>query len=129
MLLKIRQNFSSVPEQVRYQLQLIGGCVTQASKSLAGTAPAPTVKALFGANTQFEAQSDFKLSHFLLLATPIARNIKNKNISINIKLNINSWGRGEGTSTKQSNIRSLVGVARIILQFNSSFRNTSKSSS
>lgn len=49
VLLKIRQNFSSVPDQVRYQLQLVGGCITQASKNLAGTAPALTVVALFGA--------------------------------------------------------------------------------
>lgn len=49
VLLKIRQNFSSIPEQVRYQLQLIDGCITRASKNLAGTAPALTVKALFGA--------------------------------------------------------------------------------
>lgn len=49
VLLKIRQSFSGVPEEVRYQLQLVGGCVTQASRNLAAAAPALTVKALFGA--------------------------------------------------------------------------------
>lgn len=74
-------------------MQLIGGCVTQASKSLAGTAPAPTVKALFGANTQFEAQSDFKLSHFLLLATPIARNIKKQKYKHKYKTKYKQLGK------------------------------------
>jgi len=31
VLLKIRQNFSTIHEQVRYQLQLSDGCLTQAT--------------------------------------------------------------------------------------------------